>query len=380
MDSEDRSCRGSCAPHSGTRRQSRGNGGGRGRHKRNVDAPAGGSDEGATLTRASSPVDSFFAELEVIRGYRESDESQITALLAAAWPDDPVMVEISALHGPDLDGDDRRRRTLVVEEHGALVGSATRLSTPRHPTFSFFTAVVAPELRRRGIASALLEELLQGWEARPLLARVRETDDAGVAFLLASSFSLRMRSRSVTVDPADPEVVAWADDQAAIEIDRPADREEVARAHERAYERVHAGWAPTTNRPLEESLRLFCGEGWLPESAVLARTGDEVVGVGSLYGAPSVFAAHGLFMIVDTLRADGQSLRSLVAAQLEWARARGTRVSFEADEANTELWQLMHELPAERGPELLLLSTETARLSSRVAGVCAQPADACGRE
>jgi hypothetical protein len=32
----------------------------------------------------------------MIRGYRESDESQIRALLAAAWPDDPVMVEISA--------------------------------------------------------------------------------------------------------------------------------------------------------------------------------------------------------------------------------------------------------------------------------------------
>jgi GNAT superfamily N-acetyltransferase len=294
----------------------------------------------------------------MIRGYRETDELQIMALLKAAWPDDPVMVELSALHGPDLDGDDRRRRTLVVDEGGELVASSTLLDTPRHPTFSFFTTVVAPERRRRGIASALLEKVRQGTEGHPLLARVRETDDSGIAFLLANSFSLRMRSRSVSVDPADAEVVAWVDDQVAIELERPAEREEVARAHERAYERVHAGWAPTTDRPLEESLRVFCREGWLPESAVLAHQGDEVVGVGSLYGPPLVFAEHGLFMIADTIHADEQALRSLVAAQLEWARARAMRVSFEADEANTELWQLMHELPARVGPELLLLSTE----------------------
>ena len=61
----------------------------------------------------------------MIRSYRETDNSQVTALLVAAWPDDPVMVEISALHGPDLDGNDRRRRTLVVEEGGELVGAST---------------------------------------------------------------------------------------------------------------------------------------------------------------------------------------------------------------------------------------------------------------
>jgi GNAT superfamily N-acetyltransferase len=300
------------------------------------------------------------AGLTTIRRYREADESQITALLAAAWPDDPEMVEISTLHGPDLDGDDRWRRTRVAEEGGELVGSSTLSATPRHPTFSFFSAVVAPEHRRRGIASGLLEAVRQGSERRPLLARVRETDHAGIAFLVASSFSPRMRSRSVSVDPVDVEVVAWVDDQAAIELERPADREDVARAHERAYKRVHAGWAPTTDRPLEESLRVFCGEGWLPESAALARKGDEVVGVGSLYGAPFVFAEHGLFMIADTIRADKKALRSLVAAQLDWARGRGVRVSFEADEANTELWQLMDEIPARVDrPELLLLSTES---------------------
>jgi hypothetical protein len=86
----------------------------------------------------------------VIRGYRETDEPQIGALLVAAWPEDPVLVEVSALHGPDLDENERLRRTLVAEEAGSLIGAATLLGTPRHQTFLFFTAVVAPERRARG--------------------------------------------------------------------------------------------------------------------------------------------------------------------------------------------------------------------------------------
>ena len=269
------------------------------------------------------------------------------------------MAEVSALHGPDVDGDDRRRRTLVAEMDGDLVGFASLLASPRHQTFSFFTAVVAEERRRRGIGSALLDELRRGRDDRPLLARVRETDEAGIAFLQANRFRLRMRSRSVSVDPDDLDVVNWIDDQQPIALERPTGRDEVARAHEQAYRRVHADWAPTTDRPLEESLAVFCGEGWLPDCSVLAHDGDDVVGVGSLYGAPSVFARDGLFMIADTILADGRVLRSLVAAQLRWARGRGVRVSFEADEANAELWGLMHELPARADPQLLLLMSET---------------------
>lgn len=294
----------------------------------------------------------------MIRGYRQTDEPQIGALLVAAWPQDPVLDEVAALHGPDLDENERLRRTLVAEEDGALIGAATLLGTPRHPTFFFFTAVVASERRRQGIATALLDELQRARHDRPLLARVRETDDGAIAFLRANGFGVRMRSRSANVDPADAEVVVWVAEQSPIELERLAARDQIAHAHEQAYRRVHAGWAPTTERPLDESLRAFCAEGWLPESAVLARDGAEVVGVAGLYGQPFVFAGDGLFLIAETLRADERALHSLVAAQLEWARGQGVRVAFEADEANQELWRLIHALPGRLDPELLLFSTD----------------------
>lgn len=172
----------------------------------------------------------------------------------AAWPHDPVMVDISTLHGPELSEEHRSRRTIVAEEDGVVVGAAALVSTARHPTFSFFTVVVTPTRRRTGIASALLAQLRSGSIERPLLARVRETDDAGIAFLQANGFGVVMRARQTSVDPDDPEIVSWIGEQRPIALERPAGREEAARAHELAYGRVHAGWAPPSDRPLEESL------------------------------------------------------------------------------------------------------------------------------
>ena len=100
-------------------------------------------------------------------------------------------------------------------------------------------------------------------------------------------------------------------------------------------------------RPLEESLRAFCGEGWLSESATLSRSGADVIGVASCYGPPFVFAGDGLFMIADTVAADASAVRG---------RGAGN-VAFEADEANAELWQLLDELPTQSERGLLLLST-----------------------
>ncbi len=115
-----------------------------------------------------------------MRPFAEEDEAAVEALLRAAWPADPELRQISAIHGPDLDGEDRWRRTLVCVSSGEVVGAGTLVGSARHPARYFLVLVVAHGFRRRGIASELLARLVALGDGRPLLARVRETDEAGL--------------------------------------------------------------------------------------------------------------------------------------------------------------------------------------------------------
>jgi hypothetical protein len=69
----------------------------------------------------------------VIRTYLEEDAVAVGALLDSAWPDDATLASISAIHGPDLDSEDRWRRTLVFVHHEDIVGAGTLLASARHP-------------------------------------------------------------------------------------------------------------------------------------------------------------------------------------------------------------------------------------------------------
>jgi GNAT superfamily N-acetyltransferase len=200
----------------------------------------------------------------MVRPYHEDDAAVAEALLQAAWPGDADLREISAIHGPDMEDDGRWRRTLVYESSGQVLGVGTSLGSPRHPSRYFVVVLVAPEARRRRVGNAVLEALVGLGDGRPLLARVRETDAAGLSFLRAQGFGLLMRSRVGVVDPRDPGAAQWITAAPSLPVEGGLEREELAFAHEEAYAVEHANWSPTTERPLEESLRLFCGESWMP--------------------------------------------------------------------------------------------------------------------
>jgi GNAT superfamily N-acetyltransferase len=288
----------------------------------------------------------------VIRAYREADEPAVAALLRAAWPDDPVMVEISGQHRVDEDGEDGRSwRTLVSAENGEVVGVGSLVASARHRARYSLVVAVAPEQRRRGIGSALLAELRAGSDGRPLRARARVVDEPGLAFLRAHGFGLLMRSRTGVVDPA--ETAGWIErNRGELVFERP-EREQAARLHEDAYRREHASWSPASERPLEESLRIFCGDSWLAEHALAARGG-----IASLHGPPLASADDELFVIAGTTEPDEPLLRALVATALIETRELGKKLSIEADEANPELWRILAELPARLEPELHLLATD----------------------
>lgn len=300
----------------------------------------------------------------MVRPFREQDNADVEALLESGWPDDAALREISAIHGHDLDGEDRWRRTLVSVASGEVVGAGSLLGSARHPARYFVVLLVAPEFRRRGIGSALLAELVSFGDGRPLLARVRETDEAGLEFLSARGFEVLMRNRVGVVDPSDPHVRAWVAGSPAARLESDLSRQELALAHEQAYATEHASWSPTVKRPAKESMRLFCGDSWLPQTARVVRKQGRIAAVAGLHGQPLAPSEGELFLIAGSAIRDDAALRAIVAAELDLALSLGARVSIEADEANRELSQILAELPAVMEPTLLLLSTDS-HLSTR---------------
>jgi GNAT superfamily N-acetyltransferase len=294
----------------------------------------------------------------VIRPYLEEDGVAVAALLESAWPGDATLASISAIHGPDLDSEDRWRRTLVYVRDDEIVGVGTLLATARHPSRYFVVVLVASDARRRGIGSMLLTNLTGLGDGRPLLARVREIDKVGMAFLRARGFSVLVRSRVGVVDPNDPQVRAWIAASPPSLIEQGTPRDDLAIAHEAAYAAEHAHWSPTTRRSLEESLRIFCGESWLPATACAVRSEGRIAAVAGLHGPPLAPSAAELFLIAGSATGNATALRAVVAAELDFAQSLGALVSIEADDANVELSQILDELPAAMEPTLLLLSTD----------------------
>lgn len=298
----------------------------------------------------------------VIRSYREEDRSSVETLLVEAWPDDQVLREISSIHGEHLDTVDRWRRSLVSLQRGEVTAVGTLLAGARHPTRIFVVIAVAPAYRRRGIGSALLAELRRLSDGRPLLARVREDDPIGLGFADAHGFDVVMRSRVGVVDPADRRVEAWVAANSALVVDRDLSRKELAVAHEAAYRAEHESWSPVPRRPLAESLRLFCGDSWLRETAVAVRSESRIRAVAALHGPPLAPSENELFLIAGSASHDAAALRTVVAAELDLARSSGAVLSIEADEANAALSVTLAELPATLEPTLLLVSTDALPL------------------
>jgi N-acetylglutamate synthase-like GNAT family acetyltransferase len=273
-----------------------------------------------------------------VRPYVAADGQAVDALLDAAYAGDPVLREISAVHSEE-------RGTLLADEGSEVVGVATLVDSARHPTRLFLAGAVHPARRRRRIATALLRQLREHAD-RPLIARVRRLEEPGGRFLCAHGFGLLMRNVTVVVDPRG--AGDWIDVHRG-EVSVPASLEELAAAHERAYRRQHASWAPATERPLEESLRLFCGASRL-DSAFLSG------GVASLHGEPFAERPDELALIAGA--DDEVTARVLVAHALDRARAEGKLLSIEADEQDAPFWRIAHELPAVRSAGLVLLSTD----------------------
>ncbi|WNJ92471.1 GNAT family N-acetyltransferase [Bosea sp. 685] len=178
-----------------------------------------------------------------IRGLIEDDTDDIVELYARAATVDP---RIGPIHGSDWERFVRQpqnhcgRDFRVALSEGRLVGLAeSSLRDQAERRVRFFKLIVDPAMRRRGIGSALLAELLtldQSNDALSLQTLAARDWPAGLAFLGALGFGhieseISMRCSTLTAPPA-----AQAEGFSLVRVAAPADHAvDIARIHNAAF-------------------------------------------------------------------------------------------------------------------------------------------------
>jgi GNAT superfamily N-acetyltransferase len=198
---------------------------------------------------------------------------------------------------------------------------------------------VLPEFRRRGIGNAVyaaLSDHARSVGRGELLGRIRADDAGSLSAVGTRGFREIGREFPVVLDLGRTRERVAAPE--GIEITSLARRPDLARA---AWE-VEDEAAPDI--PTEGGVEAYSYERWrsavlesptaLPEAAVIALAGEEIVGSAVLAALTDGAAEHGLTAVRRAWRGRGIAT-ALKSAQIEWARGAGyTELHTSNDEAN----------------------------------------------
>ena len=187
---------------------------------------------------------------------------------------------------------------------------------------------VLPEFRRRGVGEAMYHALsahARSVGREELFGRLREDDGAAMSAVRARGFREIGREFPVVLDLTKASASAGSP-PAGIEISNLVERPDLAHT---AWE-VEVEAAPDI--PTEGGVEAWPFERWrsmvldspisLPEAAVIAVSGDEVVGSAFRYAMTDGAAEHGLTAVRRAWRSRGIAT-ALKSAQINWARAAG---------------------------------------------------------
>lgn len=242
---------------------------------------------------------------------------------------------------------------------GLAVGRRSSL-----PGSLYGAARVRPELRKRGVGSALLEAIVshaRALDATEIWGRIRADDADTIAFLEHRGFREVGREWDVVLDltkvppvatapPPGIELVSFAERPdlipAVFAVDNEVSVDVPAHAQHEPMSYEH--WA-------RENIE---GPGAFPEACFVALEGDEVVGYTALrrYGAESVEAENRLTAVRRQWRRRGIAT-ALKRAQIEAARAAGiVRISTTNDELNVGMRGVNERLGYEPQPERIVVS------------------------
>jgi GNAT superfamily N-acetyltransferase len=251
-----------------------------------------------------------------LRRYAETDRVAIDGLVDA--DSDPLWVaQGHTLHGPHLDDGPRWRRTVVAEVDGRVVGAATVGSNRVHTGECNLAVEVAAAHRRRGIATALVENVRTlRREPVPMASKLRPDDAAGIALLRHFGGRPYQTCPGLRPDPCAADITAWceaASVPAGVAV-RPLS--DLAAEHRRRlwveqYLWVHERWAPADRAGLE-SLAAQLADAANPSTSFMAVRAREVDAIAWAFDEDD----GSVGIVAETARRDTADGAALVAATL----------------------------------------------------------------
>jgi GNAT superfamily N-acetyltransferase len=251
-------------------------------------------------------------------------------------------------------------------DYGDFVGSGGSVAVgvmPQRPDVAFVMLAVLPDHRRRGVGTALYQEV-STWLAERDVHRmdvpVHEDDEDAIAFAERRGFQEVERNRRMILDLTTLEPPAL-DPPSGIEILSWAERTELAQG---IYE-VACEAFPDIPGSEDELMEPFAdwlahhmqGSGDLPEATFLALAGSEVVGYAkfSLTAAKPTTATHDVTGVKRAWRGRGIA-GALKRAQITWAKEQGyERLATQNELRNEPIRRLNERLGYREAPGRVMM-------------------------
>lgn len=306
----------------------------------------------------------------LIRDYDEADSAALKRLVAAVWPDDEAMQEHA--HFGHQQKTPTSAKTLVAVLDARPVGFASSYQNPLHyhPLDFRVSVVVDPNYRRRGLGSALYEELLK---SLPLLLPKRlrcltlEDSIAANGFLAARGYGVLLTSYTPALPVAAVSLAEMVSCQEMLELagysfctlaelhGDPNRNERLAALCLEAYADTHTHSPPTAS--LRDWQDIFLGEHCIEEAFFVACSGGRYAAFSSLRRGETSTAMEAMWDGVSRSdRALEVPLRlALKAQEVRYARAHGVhKLHWEVDSTDIAGMELLKRLPFERGVGCLM--------------------------
>ena len=278
----------------------------------------------------------------------EADEQRGLDVYNAIWPEDRIgLVEARSYRAGQVDNVD-----LLARIDGVVGGAALGSIQPQRPRLVAAFVSVLPEVRRRGVGTALYAAISIWARDRGLdtiEAIVHDDDPESLGFARRRGFTEHSHEKGVSLNLTriEPPKV---EPPAGVEITTWAERPEFARG---MYE-VLLEAAPDIPGGEDETIEPY--EHWMehdmqapgdrPDATFVAVAGDEVIGFAkfSLTAEQTTTAHHDLTGVKRAWRGRGVA-RALKATQIVWAKANGyEELRTRNDERNAPIRHLNEEL------------------------------------